>query len=332
MINLFDSVSQDCSKLVTNAYSTSFSMATKMLDASIRNHIYNIYGFVRFADEIVDTFHDYDKETLLNDFEIDLFKCLEHKISINPILNAFQSTVNKFNIDHDLIKAFMKSMRLDLSKQVYSTQAEYEEYIYGSADVVGLMCLKVFVKGDAKAYNELKEPAMALGSAFQKVNFLRDLKDDFQGLERTYFPNVDFTNFDEHSKLLIIEEIEADFTKSLEGISTDDVTSSLALYKSLSVKSDLSGATSFFIFSPFSPITPITVPTSTVSFASKRIDIISPEAGEGTSESTLSVEISRIVSSFSTLSPTFFFHSVMVPSVIDSPIFGITISVAIIYP
>ena len=151
MINLFDSVSQDCSKLVTNAYSTSFSMATKMLDASIRNHIYNIYGFVRFADEIVDTFHDYDKETLLNDFEIDLFKSLENKISINPILNAFQSTVNKFDIDHDLIKAFMKSMRLDLSKQVYSTQAEYEEYIYGSADVVGLMCLKVFVKGDVKA-------------------------------------------------------------------------------------------------------------------------------------------------------------------------------------
>ena len=193
-------------------------MATKMLDASIRVHIYNIYGFVRFADEIVDTFHDYDKETLLNDFEIDLFKSLEHKISINPILNAFQSTVNKFDIDHDLIKAFMKSMRLDLSKQVYSTQAEYEEYIYGSADVVGLMCLKVFVKGDVKAYNELKEPAMALGSAFQKVNFLRDLKDDFQGLERTYFPNVDFTNFDEHSKLLIIEEIEADFTKALKGI------------------------------------------------------------------------------------------------------------------
>lgn len=218
MKELFDEVSFDTSKLVTKKYSTSFSLAVKMLSTSIRSSIYNIYGFVRFADEIVDTFHDYDKETLLNDFEIDLFKSLEHKISINPILNAFQSTVNKFDIDHDLIKAFMKSMRLDLSKQVYSTQAEYEEYIYGSADVVGLMCLKVFVKGDVKAYNELKEPAMALGSAFQKVNFLRDLKDDFQGLERTYFPNVDFTNFDEHSKLLIIEEIEADFTKALKGI------------------------------------------------------------------------------------------------------------------
>ncbi|MDA9833384.1 phytoene/squalene synthase family protein [Flavobacteriaceae bacterium] len=218
MENLFDSVSQDCSRLVTNAYSTSFSMATKMLDSSIRNHIYNLYGFVRFADEIVDTFHKHDKKKLLNDFEIDLYKSLNDKISINPILNSFQYTVNLFNIDHDLIHAFMKSMRLDLSKQVYETQEEYKEYIYGSADVVGLMCLKVFVKGDDKTYEELKTPAMALGSAFQKVNFLRDLKEDFQGLDRTYFPNVDFTMFDEHSKSLIIQEIEADFNIALEGI------------------------------------------------------------------------------------------------------------------
>lgn len=218
MENLFDSVSQDCSRLVTNAYSTSFSMATKMLDSSIRNHIYNLYGFVRFTDEIVDTFHKHDKEKLLNDFEIDLYKSLNDKISINPILNSFQYTVNLFNIDHDLIHAFMKSMRLDLSKQVYETQEEYKEYIYGSADVVGLMCLKVFVKGDDKTYEELKTPAMALGSAFQKVNFLRDLKEDFQGLDRTYFPNVDFTKFDEHSKSLIIQEIEADFNIALEGI------------------------------------------------------------------------------------------------------------------
>ncbi|MDA9811466.1 phytoene/squalene synthase family protein [Flavobacteriaceae bacterium] len=218
MENLFDSVSQDCSRLVTNAYSTSFSMATKMLDSSIRNHIYNLYGFVRFADEIVDTFHKHDKEKLLNDFEIDLYKSLNDKISINPILNSFQYTVNLFNIDHDLIHAFMKSMRLDLSKQVYETQEEYKEYIYGSADVVGLMCLKVFVKGDDKTYEELKTPAMALGSAFQKVNFLRDLKEDFQGLDRTYFPNIDFTKFDEHSKSLIIQEIEADFNIALEGI------------------------------------------------------------------------------------------------------------------
>jgi phytoene/squalene synthetase len=218
MENLFDSVSHDCSRLVTNAYSTSFSMATKMLDSSIRNHIYNLYGFVRFADEIVDTFHKHDKEKLLNDFEIDLYKSLNDKISINPILNSFQYTVNLFNIDHDLIHAFMKSMRLDLSKQVYETQEEYKEYIYGSADVVGLMCLKVFVKGDDKTYEELKTPAMALGSAFQKVNFLRDLKEDFQGLDRTYFPNIDFTKFDEHSKSLIIQEIEADFNIALEGI------------------------------------------------------------------------------------------------------------------
>ena len=218
MKKLFDTVSQDCSRLVTNAYSTSFSLATKMLDASIRNHIYNIYGFVRFADEIVDSFHNHNKKYLLDNFEADLFTSIKDKISLNPILNSFQLTVNTFKIDHDLIKAFMKSMRLDLQKSTYKTQAEYEEYIYGSADVVGLMCLKVFVKGDEKKFNNLKKPAMALGSAFQKVNFLRDLKDDFQELERNYFPNVDFNNFNESSKLLIINEIETDFETSLTGI------------------------------------------------------------------------------------------------------------------
>tara|TARA_B110000444_G_scaffold102194_1_gene96480 strand:+ start:355 stop:1194 length:840 start_codon:yes stop_codon:yes gene_type:complete len=218
MKKLFDNVSQDCSRLVTNTYSTSFSLATKMLDTSIRSHIYNIYGFVRFADEIVDSFHDHNKKDLLNNFEADLFLSIKDKISLNPILNSFQLTVNKFEIDHDLIKAFMKSMRLDLEKSNYKTQAEYEEYIYGSADVVGLMCLKVFVKGDRNIYNNLKKPAMALGSAFQKVNFLRDLKDDFQELERNYFPNVDFNNFNESSKLIIINEIETDFETSLNGI------------------------------------------------------------------------------------------------------------------
>ena len=218
MKKLFDTVSQDCSRLVTNAYSTSFSLATKMLDASIRNHIYNIYGFVRFADEIVDSFHNHNKKYLLDNFEADLFTSIKDKISLNPILNSFQLTVNTFKIDHDLIKAFMKSMRLDLEKSTYKTQAEYEEYIYGSADVVGLMCLKIFVKGDEKKFNNLKKPAMALGSAFQKVNFLRDLKDDFQELERNYFPNVDFNNFNESSKLLIIDEIETDFETSLTGI------------------------------------------------------------------------------------------------------------------
>ena len=218
MKKLFDTVSQDCSRLVTNAYSTSFSLATKMLDASIRSHIYNIYGFVRFADEIVDSFHNHNKKYLLDNFEADLFISIKDEISLNPILNSFQLTVNTFEIDHDLIKAFMKSMRLDLEKSTYKTQAEYEEYIYGSADVVGLMCLKVFVKGDEKKFNNLKKPAMALGSAFQKVNFLRDLKDDFQELERNYFPNVDFNNFNESSKLLIINEIETDFETSLTGI------------------------------------------------------------------------------------------------------------------
>ena len=218
MKKLFDTVSQDCSRLVTNAYSTSFSLATKMLDASIRSHIYNIYGFVRFADEIVDSFHNHNKKYLLDNFEADLFISIKDEISLNPILNSFQLTVNTFEIDHDLIKAFMKSMRLDLEKSTYKTQAEYEEYIYGSADVVGLMCLKVFVKGDQEIYDKLQKPAMALGSAFQKVNFLRDLKDDFQELERNYFPNVDFKNFNEISKIRIINEIETDFETSLNGI------------------------------------------------------------------------------------------------------------------
>ncbi len=218
MKSLFDHVSQDCSKLVTQSYSTSFSMATKMLDASIRHHIYNIYGFVRFADEIVDSFHNFPKKELLDRFEADLFHSIETKISLNPILNAFQKTVTEFNIDLDLVRAFMKSMRWDLDKHVYKTQEEYKEYIYGSADVVGLMCLKVFVKGDQATYDSLRPAAMALGSAFQKVNFLRDLKDDFHVLDRTYFPNINFSNFDEVAKIAIIKEIEADFEKALYGI------------------------------------------------------------------------------------------------------------------
>jgi len=218
MKKLFDQVSEDCSKIVTNSYSTSFSLATKMLHPSIRNHIYNIYGFVRFADEIVDSFHNYPKGPLLDRFEEDLFYSLEHKISLNPILNSFQNTVNTFAIDLELIHAFLRSMRWDLDKKVYATQKEYESYIYGSADVVGLMCLKVFVKGDEKKYLDLQAPAMALGSAFQKVNFLRDLKDDFQGLTRTYFPSVNFNEFDEQSKSKIIKEIEADFEHAMIGI------------------------------------------------------------------------------------------------------------------
>ena len=215
---LFDSVSESCSKIVTQSYSTSFSMATKMLADSIRQDIYNVYGFVRFADEIVDTFHDFDKKTLFERFEIDLEHALTDKISLNPILNAFQHTYHKYNIEKHMVDSFMKSMRLDLSKTTYLTEQEYKDYIYGSADVVGLMCLKVFVKGDDEKYNALKDSAMSLGSAFQKVNFLRDLKADFDVLERTYFPNTDLNNLDESAKQFIIQDIENDFAKGLEGI------------------------------------------------------------------------------------------------------------------
>ncbi len=215
---LFDTVSYSCSKLVTKSYSTSFSLATKMLSNAIRADIYNIYGFVRFADEIVDSFHGYNKTVLFDSFAKDLEDALKYKISLNPILNAFQHTYHKHNIDKDMVDAFMKSMRLDLSKTTYLSDAEYKNYIYGSADVVGLMCLKVFVKGDNQKFNDLKDSAMALGSAFQKVNFLRDIKADFDELNRSYFPNVDLDNLDENSKQAIIDDIENDFEKGLNGI------------------------------------------------------------------------------------------------------------------
>lgn len=215
---LFDQVSHQCSKLVTESYSTSFSLATRMLSNEIRQDIYNIYGFVRFADEIVDTFHEYNKPVLFERFKQDLENALQDEISLNPILNSFQETVHKYNINREYIDAFMQSMEWDLSKKVYDSDKDYKQYIYGSADVVGLMCLKVFVKGDQSLFDSLKDAAMALGSAFQKVNFLRDLKADFDHLERTYFPNVDMNCFDEDSKQLIISEIEADFKNGLSGI------------------------------------------------------------------------------------------------------------------
>ena len=218
MKSIFDKVSQDCSKSVTNSYSTSFSLATKMLSKSIRQDIYNIYGFVRFADEIVDTFHDYNKKELLNRFIDELNYSLKNKISTNPILNSFQSTVNKYKIDYKLIESFLKSMKMDLKKVKYNTENEYKEYIYGSADVVGLMCLKVFLSGNEKSFKKLKPNAMALGSAFQKVNFLRDLNADFHDLNRTYFPNLDFKDFNEESKKTILDDIENDFKKALNGI------------------------------------------------------------------------------------------------------------------
>lgn len=211
MKELFDNVSNDCSKMVTNKYSTSFSMAVNMLSPKIRADIYNIYGFVRFADEIVDTFHDFDKEQLMSHFEKDYYFAKKHKISLNPILNSFQQTVNKYNIPDEMVQAFLKSMKADLHKTEYKTKEEYDEYIFGSADVVGLMCLKVFVNGDENQYLELKDAAMRLGSAFQKVNFLRDLKDDFELLNRSYFPNIDLGKLDAASKQMIIDEIEEDF-------------------------------------------------------------------------------------------------------------------------
>jgi len=215
---LFDKVSYNSSKLVTETYSTSFALATKMLAPSIRADIYNIYGFVRFADEIVDTFYDFPQEELFNSFEKDLEDALKRKISLNPILNSFQHTYHKYGIPHHLVESFMKSMRMDLTKNTYKTDEEFKAYIYGSADVVGLMCLMVFVKGDANEYEKLKASAMALGSAFQKVNFLRDLKADFEELHRTYFPNTNLNELDEASKTKIINEIKADFEESFDGL------------------------------------------------------------------------------------------------------------------
>ena len=218
MKNIFDEVSYSCSENVTKTYSTSFSLATRLLSVNIRKDIYNIYGFVRFADEIVDSFHDYNKAELFNDFSEDLEKALTNKIHLNPILNSFQHTFHNYNIDKELVDSFMKSMRMDLTKKKYNTVKEYKEYIYGSADVVGLMCLKVFVQGDAKLFNKLKNNAMKLGSAFQKVNFLRDLKADKEDLNRTYFPNTKFEKLSESEKNEIINEIENDFKDGLEGI------------------------------------------------------------------------------------------------------------------
>lgn len=218
MKSIFDTISFDCSKNVTKTYSTSFSSAVRMLAPSIRQDIYNIYGFVRFADEIVDSFHDYNKAELFDMFQADLNAALKNKISLNPVLNAFQHTVCRYDIPYELIEAFMKSMKLDLTKTTYNSQQEYQDYIYGSADVVGLMCLKVFVNGNHEKYNNLKDAAMRLGSAFQKVNFLRDLKADFEGLNRTYFPDTDLHQLDETSKKKIIKEIEDDFKAGYEGI------------------------------------------------------------------------------------------------------------------
>jgi 15-cis-phytoene synthase len=216
-IELFHKVSNECSKAVTIRYSTSFSSAIKLLHKDMRKPVFKIYGFVRFADEIVDTFHDFDKEQLLAEFKKETFDSISRGISLNPILNSFQQTVNTYNIDHELINAFFRSMESDLIKSEYDRQG-YEEYIYGSAEVVGLMCLYVFCEGSQELYDSLKKPARALGAAFQKVNFLRDVKADFNDLSRSYFPGCDFHNFTEVEKFNIEKDIEKDFEEAYEGI------------------------------------------------------------------------------------------------------------------
>lgn len=218
MPEFYNQLSFGVSRLVTRAYSTSFSRSVSFLDPVIREAIYSIYGFVRLADEIVDTFHEFDKPLLIREFEDDFYRSLHNGISLNPILNSFQLTVRKYNIDDGLIQAFLKSMKLDLSRLEHKTKDETDEYIYGSAEVVGLMCLKVFVNGDPELYDELKEPARKLGAAFQKVNFLRDLKNDTQDLKRQYFHNLSNRSFDETTKVEIIRDIENDFNFSIAGI------------------------------------------------------------------------------------------------------------------
>lgn len=217
MIHLFHEVSQRCSRITTERYSTSFASAIRLLHADLRQPIYNIYGFVRFADEIVDTFHEHDKKKLLTAFKKETYDAIHEGISLNPILQSFQLTVNKYKIDHQLIEAFFNSMEMDLEKQVYNSIG-YQEYIYGSAEVVGLMCLYVFLEGDAESYKKLKPYAQSLGAAFQKVNFLRDVKADYTQLDRTYFPGLDFSSFSERQKQEIEADIQKDFEHAYQGI------------------------------------------------------------------------------------------------------------------
>jgi len=217
MIQLFHTVSENCSRIVTENYSTSFSTAVRLLHKDLRAPIHNIYGFVRFADEIVDTFHEHDKAFLLQEFKEATYDALQRGISLNPVLNSFQRTVNEYNIDIKLVHSFFRSMEFDLSKNVYDKEG-YAEYIYGSAEVVGLMCLYVFCEGKKDRYDELEKSARSLGAAFQKVNFLRDFKADYDGLSRIYFPGCDFNNFTEQQKKEIEEDIHQDFRDAYRGI------------------------------------------------------------------------------------------------------------------
>jgi len=229
MKKLFDELSFKISKQTTKQYSTSFSLGIMALSSKIRNPIYAIYGYVRLADEIVDSFHGFDKSKLLSRFRDETFVAMEEKISLNPILQSFQETVSQYQIDHQLIRQFLASMEMDLHKIDYNSDL-YKEYIVGSAEVVGLMCLQIFVDGDKAEYEKLKPYAMVLGSAFQKVNFLRDMKDDYEVLGRTYFPNVDIAAFDNSVKAEIEKEITEEFRQALEGIKKLPASSRFGVY------------------------------------------------------------------------------------------------------
>ncbi len=229
-MNLYNKISFKTSKLITNKYSTSFSIAVSYLPYEMRQSIYSIYGFVRMADEIVDTFHTANQNLILDDFEKDYYKTLENGISMNPVLHSFGITVTKYQFPDELVDSFLKSMKADLSKQIYDNNTELDTYIHGSANVVGLMCLLVFLEGDKAKYNELKDSAMKLGAAFQKVNFLRDLKADTQGLNRLYFHDVDMNNFTEEVKQQLIKNIERDFDEAKIGIRKLPGRSKLAVF------------------------------------------------------------------------------------------------------
>ncbi|MEZ4946159.1 MAG: phytoene/squalene synthase family protein [Cyclobacteriaceae bacterium] len=226
---LYDKNAIKCSRLTTKAYSTSFSLGILCLHKELRDPIYSIYGFVRFADEIVDTFHQYDKKALLDNFKKETYKAIDDKISLNPILQSFQLTVHQYNIDHILIEQFLHSMEMDLNEKSYD-QKSFEEYVLGSAEVVGLMCLKVFCNGDASTYDHLKPMAMRLGSAFQKINFLRDLNADYIGMGRSYFPGIDLDAFNDDAKKQIEDSIAEDFQEGYKGIQQLPRGSKLGVY------------------------------------------------------------------------------------------------------
>ncbi len=217
MISLYQKTCHECSQLITNRYSTSFSMGIRLFSKQLQRPIYAIYGFVRFADEIVDTFHNFNKTELLQKFRLDTYEAIEQRISLNPVLQSFQEVVNEYNIERELIDAFLDSMEMDLHFDRYEDRL-YKQYIYGSAEVVGLMCLRVFFKNNETKYDELKDSARSLGSAFQKINFLRDMKSDFDERGRVYFPGIDFLNFTNQDKQMIEADIKADFDHGYEGI------------------------------------------------------------------------------------------------------------------